>query len=187
MIRKIALIALTGTTMTMANDLYTDTYFYQSGVVKWHVETGIPNRMSANKLRHMKSVYHASLYFQEGHLTQASEEKLKELLSLAKENGGNYYVSVIGHSSGYADLSHTVKLDGWAQFWHNIDKRNTTESDLANAVNYRIKKVHDYLTAHDVPLTRIYNENRMNRDPLYTEATKEGAALNRRVDVTLYR
>jgi len=187
MIKKVALTALLGATMTMANDLYTDTYFYQSGVVKWHVDTGIPNRMSANKLRNMKSVYHASLYFREGVLTDESKAKLKELLRLAQTGGKNYYVSVIGHSSDYADVSHTVKLDGWAQFWHTIDKQYTTEEALAQAVNYRIKKVHDYLTAHDIPLTRIYNENRMNRDPMYTEASKEGAALNRRVDVTLYR
>lgn len=187
MIKKLALAAIVCTSFSMATDLYTDTYMSNSGIVKGHIETGIPNPSNVNQIRNMKNAYHASIYFKEGVITEASLEKLQELLSLIETHSGAYFVTVIGHTSGFTNESHTVELSPWAEFWHNLDSKKMSKEALAQTVNVRIKAVYDYLREHNVPMKKIYNENRMDRDPLYTEATKEGTVLNRRVDVSLYR
>lgn len=183
MIKKIVITALLSANFSLAADLYTDIYMSQSGIVKRHIETGIPNTFSGEKLMAKKTVVHTSVYFKQGVITEYSRQKLQELLSHIKPA---YYVSVIGHVSGFTEETHTIALSPWAEFWQNIRSTKMSKMTLAETVNYRIKAVCDYLEQHDVATGKIYNENRMDRDPISTEATSEGKALNNRVDVTLY-
>lgn len=180
--------AVLTTTFSLATDLYTDTYMSNSGVVKGHIDTGIPNSFSGQVLAGKKTVAHTSLYFDNGIMTESSQEALQALLSQSKSS---YYVSVIGHSSSFTDESDSIELTPWAEFWQNLgddDVRTdeTSKTELIKTVNSRIQAVCDYLQDHNVPTNKIYNENRMDRDLLSTEAIDEGKALNDRVDVTLY-
>ncbi len=175
--------ALLTTTFSLAADLYTDTYMSNSGIVKGHIETGTPNSFSGQLLFGKKTVAHTSIYFNKGIMTEHSQDKLQELLS---QNKSSYYVSVIGHTSGFTNESDSIELNAWAEFWQNLGTNETSETELIETVNSRIQAVCNYLQEHNVPGNKIYNENRMDKDPLSTEATNEGKALNNRVDVTLY-
>ena len=183
MIKKLLIATLIATTFSSAVELYTDTYMSQSGIVKGRVATGIPNTFSVNKLREKKNVAHTSVYFSKGVMTQSSQEALQNLLSQKRASS---YMSVIGHTSGFTYESHTIELSPWAEFWQNIGKSTMMRDRHALGVNDRIGAVCDYLQENNVPANRIYNENRMDRDPIATEATVEGKVRNQRVDVTLY-
>ncbi len=185
--KKIVLLtALVAGTLTLANDLYTDTYFSQSGIVKPRVDTGIPNPISINTLMHKRNVAHTSLYFQKGVLTQESATKLDQIIKAAQGKNSSY-VTVIGHTASYTRLSESVHLNAWVRFWQNSSSSSITLDDVAASINQRIATVYDQLKAKGVSRQRIYTENRMDRDPISTEATKRGRALNCRVDVAVYR
>ena len=184
--RKLLLITLAGCTFTLAGDLYTDTYFSQSGLVKPRYDTGIPNPVSANTLMQKRTIAHTSLYFKSGILTQESVGKLQSILDTAKGHHSSY-VAVIGHTSGYTLSSETVYLNRWSTFWQNIGSSSVSIDDIAASVNQRILAVYDQLKAGGFNPEKIYTENRMDRDPISTEATKRGSATNRRVDVVVYR
>jgi hypothetical protein len=185
--KKLTLAILICTTFSLARDLYTDTYMARSGIIKHHIETGIPNPFNVNRIRSMKNTYHASIYFKDGKITQSSLKKLQELLTEAKQRKEGYFITVIGHTSGFTNESHIITLSPWAEFWHNLGNRKMSKTELAETVNVRIRAVYNYLRDHKVPAKNIYNENRMDRDPLVTEATEEGRSVNQRVDIALYR
>ena len=170
-------------TFALSSDLYTDTYMSGSGVPKGHIETGIANAFPGNRLMGKRSIAHTSVYFHKGIMTERSQEALQELLSQSKSS---YYVSVIGHTSSFTNENDSIELNAWAEFWQNLGTDETSKTEITKTVNSRIQAVCNYLQEHNVPTNKIYNENRMDRDTVSTEATDEGKALNNRVDVTLY-
>ena len=184
--KTLLLTALLAGTFTLASDLYTDTYFSQSGIVKPRYDTGIPNPVSANTLMQKRTVAHTSLYFKGGLLTQESAEALQSILDTVKEQRSSY-VAVIGHTPGYMSSSESIQLNAWSTFWQNISIASVSGETVAASVNRRIKAVYDQLTANGINPGKIYTENRMGRDPIATEATKRGKAMNHRVDVVVYR
>ncbi len=184
MIKKIILTVLLSSTFALASDLYTDTYMLDSGVTKGRILTGIPNAFPGNRLMGKRSIAHTSVYFSNGVMTKSSQEALQDLLS---KKSASSYLSVIGHSAGFTYESHSIKLNPWTEFWQNIGKSKTMSDTHAQSVNDRIEAVCNYLQKNSVPANKIYNENRMDKDPISTEATNEGRLLNRRVDVTVYR
>ena len=189
--KKLLLSALVGATLTQAGDLYTDTYFAQSGIVKPHYDTGIPNPVGADSLMQKRSIAHTSLYFKGGLLTKESTDRLRQILDIAKGDRSNY-VSVIGHTSGYILSSEGIRLNPWSTFWQNVGSKSlrtntVTANDIAASVNQRILAVYHQLKAGGIDPRRIYTENRMDRDPIATEATRRGKAMNRRVDVVVYK
>lgn len=184
---KLLLPLLLTLTMAGATDLYTDTYMVNSGITKGHIETGIPNAFNVNRLRKMKRYGHTSIYFREGVMTKKSKENLMILVSEAKNIKGKYYLTVIGHTSSFTNESCRIMLSPWAEFWQNFNMTKIPKQRLAERVNVRIRAVYDYLKGKGIPVKNLYNENRMDRDPIATEATNEGRALNQRVDVALYR
>ncbi len=173
-------------TFTLASDLYTDTYFSQSGIVKPRYDTGIPNPVSANTLIHKRTVAHTSLYFKGGLLTQESAGALQNILDAAKDHPSSY-ITVIGHTSGYTLSSEAVHLNPWSTFWQNVSSSSVSIDQIVASVNQRILAVYDQLKAAGVNTRKIYTENRMDRDPISTEATKRGRVMNTRVDVAVYR
>lgn len=173
---------------SVCGGLYTYSYMPYSGVEHPCIDTGIPNPYSGKMLLNKRVRFHASLYFKEGQLTSASQKKLDEMESIIKAGHlHNYYVSLVGHTAGYEDGNHMVELNGWSTFWQNLGTKTITRTEMAETVNRRIRVIYDHLT-QDVQVSpaRMYTENRLNRDPISTEATEEGRKLNERVDVVLY-
>lgn len=171
MIKKILITTLITTTFTFSSELY---------AVTKHIDTGISNTLKMNTLIGKKMIAHTSVYFQDGEMTEESQEKLKSFLSHVKASSK---VTVVGHSSESIDVDHSIKLSGWAEFWHNLGSDGMTS---VSTVNENIGAVYTYLQENNIPASNIYNENRMDADPVSTEATPEGKALNNRVDVALY-
>ncbi len=187
MIKKILLSAIISCTFVVASDLYTDTYMSQSGIVKPHIDTGISNGISGNVLMQKRIYSSASLYFKRGKLTSQSVDaihKMVDTINLHKSR--RYYISIIGHTAGYTDSNHMVELSPWAEFWQNISYRRISRDTLVDSVNRRILAVYNTLKDNSISPARIYTENRLDRDPIVTEATTEGRQTNNRVDVTLY-
>jgi len=168
--------------------LYTKSYMPYAGVEHPCIDTGIHNPFPGEKLLNKRVHFHASLYFKEGKLTDESLKALSELDNIIRDRHlRNYYVSIIGHSAGYEDGNHMVDLNAWSTFWQNLGSKNMTRTEFATLVNQRIKAVYDHLVdVEGISPGRLYTENRLARDPVSTEATKEGRERNERVDVALY-
>ncbi len=188
MIKKILMMLSLGTVAVTASDLYTSTYFSKSGVIYPHIDTGIDNRVSANTIMTKRSVYSAPIYFDRfGKFTKGSQKALARIADMIKERRSkNYYITLIGHTSSYTLPSHKIELNFWSSFWQDMKFRSTSRDTISDEVNRRILKVYSSLKDRDINTDRVYTENRMDRDPIATEATKEGKALNRRVTATLY-
>jgi outer membrane protein OmpA-like peptidoglycan-associated protein len=188
MMKKLILTALLSASTLMANDLYTDTYMSRSGIVYPHIDTGIPNSINPDILMSKKIHFHASLYFDAEGLTLESQDNLKRLQDyMILHPVKNYYISIIGHTSGYEDSNHLVQLNEWSTFWQNLGKTSMSESQLAAQINRRIAAVYNYLHEKEgISKSRLYTENRLAKDPISTEATAEGKMRNRRVDIALY-
>jgi len=188
MIKKILMILSLGSVVAVASDLYTSTYLSSSGTTHPRISTGIENRVSANTIMTKRSVYTAPIYFDRyGEFTPNSKKALDKIDKIIKDRGSEgYYITLIGHTSGYTLPSHKIELNFWSSFWHNMKFRSTSRDTISDEVNRRILKVYNDLKAQEINTDKIYTENRMDRDPIATEATKEGKALNRRVTVTLY-
>jgi len=187
MIKKLITTALIGTTIASANYLYTDTYLSSSGVVYPYIDTGIPNRVSVDKLMKRRTVFSASLYFEGGTLTEASQKALKKIVEIIQENGSKpYYISIIGHTASFTTPSHDIKLNFWSSLWHDIGNHRVSRDSISDRVNRRIVSVYNLLKENHIDTDRIYTENRMDRDPTSTEAISEGREINQRVEVALY-
>jgi len=187
MIKKILLATFLSSSFTLSADLYTDTYMSRSGIVFPHIDTGIPNHINGEVLMNKRVLYSTSVYFKGGVLTESSRDALAGIISTIKmKRLKSYYVSVIGHTADYTNEYHIVPLNAWSTFWQNLGKKTMGRDTLAASVNQRIQAVYDLLKEDSVNPLKIYTENRMNRDPISTEATTEGRILNQRVDVVLY-
>ncbi len=187
MIKKIILSILLSSSLALSADLYTDTYMSRSGIVFPHIDTGIPNHINGQTLMNKRVLYSTPVYFKGGVITESSRDALAGIISTVKmKRLKSYYVSVIGHTADYTNEYHVVPLNAWSTFWQNLGKKTMGRDTLAASVNQRIQTVYDLLKEDNVNTTRIYTENRMNRDPVSTEATAEGRMLNQRVDVVLY-
>ncbi|WP_309497091.1 hypothetical protein [Sulfurovum sp.] len=169
--KKILMTTLITSTFALASELYTTSK---------NIDTGITNTLNSNTLIGKKAFAHTSVYFDENGMTKASQDKLHSILSQTQRI---QYISIMGHSSEAFDASHSVKLSAWAEFWQNLGSSTMSST---KTVNDRLHVVYEYLQNNNVPAAKIYNENRMDADPVSTEATSEGRALNNRVDVVIY-
>jgi outer membrane protein OmpA-like peptidoglycan-associated protein len=186
-IKKILLTLMLGVTFTMASDLYTDTYMYRSGVVYPEIPTGITNHVNGNTLMQKRRVFSKPIYFKDQKFTEESRKALDEIQGIIRSGrSGSYYVSIIGHTSYFTDEYHFIEMNEWSRFWQNLGGKRMSRKELADTVNQRIFAVYKWFKEGNVNQKKIYTENRMHRDPIATEETREGRMINNRVDVTLY-
>lgn len=185
--KKLISIFLLSSALCLASELYTSTYMLNSGIPYHHIDTGIKNSVDADTLMKNKRVFWASLYFDAYGLTDDSKKELDKLIGMIKDNKKKtYYVSIVGHTSGFIDAEHSIELNMWSSFWHNMKFRTVSTKTIAQRVNKQIADIYNILKQNDIGADRIYTENRMDRDPISTEATKYGKSLNRRVAIALY-
>jgi len=170
--------------------LYTDSYMARSGIVMKPIATGIPNRVDGRRLLHWRGyvVRPAPLFFHGTELAEESENTLDQIRELIRQNRSRIrYVSIIGHSSSVEDEENRIELSGLAGFFQRVGGRDAMpKSEAVALVNTRLQEVYDALREAGLPASRIYNENRIDRQPFSTEATREGKALNNRVEVAFY-
>ena len=184
-LKTLTLATLLGSSALYAESLYTDTYLQSSGIVSPSIGTGIPNTLSVKTLKKKRMAMHTSLYTTfKGELSSESLDALDKIISYAKAH--NATISLIGHSSSYTKEDQYVPLSFWGSIWHNISNTRMSEVVIVDDVNARIHQIHDILTAKGISPQKIYTENRMDRDPISTEATSEGRKRNRRVDVGVW-
>ena len=182
---------LLSVTCLWSDTLYTDTYMQNVKKLNRVVDTGISNTLKPSRLMNEKFdqiMRFEPLFFNGTKMTEASEKTLQSILDVIQQMGSSpYYVSVIGHTSDYMEPSHEIKLNGWSTFWQRLggEESMSKEESIALA-NHRIGTVYNVLIANNVNPSVIYNENRLGKDKIATEATKEGRAMNNRVDVALY-
>jgi outer membrane protein OmpA-like peptidoglycan-associated protein len=178
------LISLLMSTGAWGGDLYSTAYFEESGVPRPLVDTEIDSLVDAAKLKDLRVDRHALLYFNQNRLTDDSLSALDEIISAAK-NRTDAYIAIIGHTSSFTRARESLPLGGWASLWYSLQYGTPDRQPLADEVNSRIRIVYDTLADQGIDPGRIFTENRMDRDPLYTEATSSGKRLNRRVFVGL--
>lgn len=189
---KIVLLGvLVSMTFAWSEALYSDTYMQKIKKLNAVVDTGISNTLRPSSLLNGKFDHimrFEPLFFNGTEMTESSKKTLQSILDVINQReSSSYYVSVIGHTSDYTEPSHEIKLNGWSTFWHQLGgKESMSKEESTILANYRIGTVYNALIANNVNPSVIYNENRLGKDKIATEATKEGRAMNNRVDVSLY-
>jgi len=190
--KKILLLSsLIGLSTLSADALYNDNYMSRSGIVHKSIDTGIANRVNGIKLLHWKGyVTHIRpIVFDGCNIDEYSSKiAIDELIRLIRDNKSKIkYISIIGYSSSIIDDENRIELSGWASMWHSVGGEHRIEESRAiDIVNSRIKTIYDIIREEGISARKIYNENRVDREPLTTEATADGRMINNRVVVTLY-
>ena len=188
--KTVLLSGLLAFSLVSADALYTDTYMQRSGVIAPKVETGLPNHVDGRRLLHWSRyiVRLAPVVFRGTKVADESNYTLEQLRELIRQNRSKIrYVSLIGHSSAVVDEENRIELSGWSGLWQHLGGDPRLEEDQAVAlVNDRLRQVYDLVRDAGMPASRIYTENRLDRQPLYTEATAEGRLGNNRVEIALY-
>ena len=187
--RMILIASLCGATLLGAGSLYGENYMSGSGVVPAPVSTGIPNSVDGRRLLHWQGYVTRlePIYFYGNELQDDSELGVEQLRELLRENRSRIrYVSILGHSSAVIDEENRIDEGGWVGLWHGMSDGRISKEKAISQVNQRIRAIYDLVREEGIPSSKIYNENRLDRDPLYTEATSEGRAGNNRVAVALF-
>ena len=182
--RRIASALVVASALLYADGLYTVSYMPESPVEAPGIETGIPNSVDAGTLLERRTKTAFNLYFEGDRLTKCSKERLDEALS---NLSGDEYIALIGHSASATDPKADRYLNGWERFWQGLFDRRPTPKEAVEDTNDRLKYVYDLLQKNGVDADRIYTENRADRDPVATEATKKGSTYNRRVQVLILK
>ncbi len=188
--KTVLISSLLAFSLASGEALYTDTYMQRSGIVAPQVKTGIPNHVDGRRLLHWHRyiVRLAPVVFRGTKVADESDYTLEQLRELIRQNRSRIrYVSLIGHSSAVVDEENRIELDGWSGLWQHLGGDPRLERDQAvTLVNDRLRQLYDMVRDAGMPMSRIYTENRLDRQPLYTEATADGRLGNNRVEVALY-
>ncbi len=176
--------------LLFADGLYESSYMEQSGITSPRIDTGLPNQVNGSTLLHWNSyvVRSTPLIFRGTQLDRDSEETLAQIEDLIRENRSRIrYISLIGHSSQVVGREDRIELSGWSSLWQHMGgDHRLDEKEAAELVNHRLKEVYDAVSKAGMPASRIYTENLLDHQPLYTEATSEGRLGNNRVEVTFF-
>jgi hypothetical protein len=170
--------------------VYDNDYLSGSGVVKSHIDTGMGGDIDSKTLLHWRGpVIHCTpIVFDDEKVSVESLDELNEIAELVKRNTGRIaYISIEGHISSIVDDETRIEIDGWSAFWQGMGGVERPDREKAvSLVNRRLKYIYDTMIDSGIPSRRISVENRLDRDPMYTEATTQGRRLNNRVEITLY-
>jgi len=180
--KKIVIAAALAATLASADGLYTISYYPNSPIEAPVIDTGIRCCVDGAKLRSKRIKEAFNLHFDGKELEQSSKERLQKALAKLKEGE---YIALIGHSGSIKDPKEDRYLNGWERLWQGLLDGRSTQSEAIQRTNARLKAVYDLIQKSGVAPSRIYAENRLDRDPIATEASKRGRALNERVQVLI--
>ncbi len=174
-----------------SSGLYSDNFFQKSGIVDAPISTGVPNRVRASRLInwHHYFVRLSPIVFNGDRVVKSSENTLARLKKLIQRNRSKiYYISIVGHCSSVIDNENEIELDSWSNLWQHLanGEPRLRYKEAVKLVNRRLHKIYGFLRHLGVPSSRIYTENLLDQQLLYTEATREGRLKNNRVEITLY-
>ncbi len=163
----------------------------RTGVIPPNIGTGLTNYIDGRALlRWRGEVIHLEpVFFNGTDIDDKSIPTLENLEQLLSSNGSRVrYVALIGHSSSAVTVGDEVAHNGWVSFWQRVGGKERMDMyDSIRLVNNRLETLYNILCQEmNYNPKHIYTENRVDRDPLSTEATKEGKALNNRVDIMLF-
>ena len=188
--KLLLVLVLMGATFGWSDSIYEDDYIQKMKGIKTVVDTGIPNKIKASRLKdgtHRQILRFAPILFDGKSMTSVSKRRLDDIVSLINtKDRSSYYISLLGHTSSHLSKSHEIKRDSWSAFWQRMGGEDMSEEESVSLANSRIRTVYDVLKGNRVHQSSIYTENRLSRDKLSTEASAEGLALNNRVDIVLY-
>jgi len=182
--KKIASTLIVAAALAYADGLYTISYLPQSPIESSVIDTGIPAAVDANTLRTLRTKTAFNLYFDGEDLSHCSKQRLQNVIGHLQENE---YIALIGHSSATREFKEDRYLNGWERLWQGMLDSRPTADEAVKETNRRLRYIYDLLVKGGVNADRIYTENRLDRDPITTEATKKGSAYNRRVQVLILR
>jgi len=190
--KKLLLIGLIffGFTSLSAEMLYTDSYITKMKKIDAMIDTGIDTNLKASKLRSpsIKNILRFKpLFFSGRMMTETSKQTLRDIKSLiSTKNHNRYYISILGHTSGNIVPSHDIERSTWSAFWQKAGGEDMSQDQSIALANARIHTVYDALRDEGFRKHNIYTENRMDLDPIATEESHHGVAMNNRVDIALY-
>ena len=185
--RIIVSILLTSSLVVAHDGLYTQSFIASSELIKSTVSTNDKSQATVERFSHQKGFHYSSLSYDEG-LTAESKKILDLLIDrINKSRSQSYTVTLIGYTSSTRNPNERIQLNSWSSFWHSLGSSDgLTQNESKSRVNSNLRDTVNYLTHHGIHPTKIYTENRLGKDKLYTEATSDGVRLNNRVDVAVY-
>ena len=185
---KKSIFAMVLVSFLSAEGLYNSSFFKISGILHESINTGIPNYVDGSRLLHWHGYISNTIHIVFDGDKFANNKELDKLASLIEHNRGRIrFISILGYSSSIVNNENKLALRDWATIWHSIGGEHRLKQDRAILlVNARLHRVYEFLIAHGVSAKKIYNENRLDREPISTEATYIGRMLNNRVDVRIY-
>jgi ribulose bisphosphate carboxylase small subunit len=183
--KKLILVALLSLTSSFGETLYTQEYLPLSNIHHKVVDTGIKNYVHIDEFFYKKGKHLKPLYFDDGKLIDTSKDNLDKMIKVIKDK--KYIITLISHTSYKITEEDSVKLNFWSEFWHSLGQFGLlTHQESIDIANGYLKETLSYLKQNGIDTTRIYTENRLDKDRLSTEATSGGRDINNRVDITLY-
>ena len=185
--KKIILTIVVSSTLLISSGLYTQSFVSSSEVIKHTVKTEDSSRATTDRFINQRATNYPPLYF-DGGLTQESKSILDTIIDkIDKSHTQSYTVTLIGYTSSTINPNETIKLNVWSSFWHSLGSSGKiTEDESQNIINHNLKESVDYLIQRGISPKRIYTENRLGKEKLYTEAISDGRELNSRVSVAIY-
>jgi len=182
--KKLMIAAALASALLSADGLYSVSYPGNSAVEAPLVGTGLKICVDPKELRSKRIKEAFNLHFDGKELEQGSKERLQKALANLKPGE---YIALIGHSSSIKDPKEEQYLNRWERLWQGLLDGRPTQDEAIGMTNARLRSVYDLLQKQGVAPSRIYAENRLDRDPIATEATKTGKALNERLQVLILR
>jgi len=183
--KKLILGTLLILSSSFGDTLYTQEFLSSSDIHHKVVNTGIKNYVKVDEFFYKKGKHLKPLYFDNGKLTQSSKDNLDKMAKDIKNN--RYIITLISHTSYKITEDDSVKLNFWSEFWHSLGHFGIlSHKESIEVANNYLKETLSYLKEKGIDITRIYTENRLDKDRLSTEAISDGRDINNRVDITLY-
>jgi len=186
--KKIILGTLLTATIGFGDTLYTQEFIPSSGINHKTIDTGINNYVKVDDFFYKKGEHLHPIYFDEEILLPSSQKDIDNMIKKIKATKSkDYIITLVSHTSYRITENISVKRNFWIEFWQSMGNFGilTHKESIARGNKY-LKSTISYLKKYGIDTKRIYTENRLDKDPLSTEATSDGREINNRIDITLY-